>query len=181
MSILPARLKPDDAEGAEQPKQCANLKLPLANDVAFLGKKGEREERGEDDRCPSNNGEDARAHVKERDDLSDLVDDIWQTGDQAKTDGADVDLWSAPKLKQNERDNGETGDRVTVEVLRPWIVEAIAYPRESRRVLRSTRLNVAWQSDFRRSEVRAALALDWHKFAGLRSLNCSTIKERGEP
>ena len=125
MSILSVRLKPDDAEGAEQSEQRSELKLPLANDVAFLGKKGEREECGKNDRCPSNNGEDARAHIKERDDLSDLVDDIWQTGDQAKTDGADVDLRSAPKLKQNERDNGETGDRVTIEVLRPWIVEAI--------------------------------------------------------
>ena len=49
MSILRAiaGLKPDDTESAEQTEQGANLKLPLANDVAFLRKKREREQGSE--------------------------------------------------------------------------------------------------------------------------------------
>ena len=34
-----AGLKPDDSKRADQSEQCADLKLPLANDMAFLGKK----------------------------------------------------------------------------------------------------------------------------------------------
>src|SRR5437870_144453 len=45
--FLPVRLKPDHAERAEQSKQRSKLKLPLANDVALLRKKCEREQGGE--------------------------------------------------------------------------------------------------------------------------------------
>src|SRR5439155_1443879 len=80
-------------------KRRSELKLPLANQVAFLGKKGEREQRRKNYRCQREDGVDAWSHVKQSDDLSDLVDNIWQTRNQAKADGPHVDLRSAPKLK----------------------------------------------------------------------------------
>ena len=117
MSILPVRLKPDHAESAEQSKEGSKLKLPLANDVTFLRKKGEGEERGENDRRPRDDGVNTRSHVKKRDHLGNLVDDVGQTGNQAEPDRADVDPRFAPKLKQDERDDGETGDGVAVKIL----------------------------------------------------------------
>jgi hypothetical protein len=133
MSILTIRLKPDHPEGAEQSEQRSELKLPLTNDVAFLRKKGEGEERGENYRCAPDDGVDSRPHVKQCGDLSDLVNDVGQTRNQAKTDGAEVDPGTAPKLKQDERDNGETGDSVTVKILRPGIVETVEVKQEKRR------------------------------------------------
>src|SRR4029077_10930275 len=118
VSILAVRLKPDNAEHAKQPKQRSDLKLPLANQVAFLGKKGEREQRRKNYRCPREDGVDARPHVKQRDDLSDLVDNIWQTRNRAKPDGAHIDLRPSQKLKQDERDDAGTGHAVTVKILR---------------------------------------------------------------
>src|SRR5438105_3626532 len=49
MSILSARLEPNHTERADQAENCAGLKLPLTDDVTFLRKKSEREQRGEDD------------------------------------------------------------------------------------------------------------------------------------
>jgi hypothetical protein len=62
-----------------------------------------------------------------------LVNDIGQAGDQAKADRADVDLGSAPKLEQDERDDGQTGHRVSIKILRPRIVKAIQVKLEQRR------------------------------------------------
>ena len=97
----------------------------MADDISFLRKKREREERGKDHRCPGEDGIDARPHVKQCHDLRYLMNDVRQTGNQAKTDGANVDLGAAAKLKQDERDDSETGHGVAVEILRPRIVETV--------------------------------------------------------
>jgi len=125
MSIFTIRLKPDHAECAEQSEQRSELKLPLANDVALLRKKREGEERGENHRRACEDGVDTGTHVKQSDDLSDLVDDVWNAGNQAKSDGADVDPGSPAKLKQDERDDGQAGDGVAIKILRPRIVETV--------------------------------------------------------
>ena len=128
MSILAIRLKPDDTECAEQSEQRSELELPLANDVAFLGKKGEGKQCGENHGCAGNDSVDTGSHVKERDGLGYLVDDVRYTGNQAEPDGANIDLSrlrGTAKLKQNERDNCETGDAVAVKILRPGIVETV--------------------------------------------------------
>jgi len=65
------------------------------------------------------------------------MNDVRQTGNQAKTDGANVDLGAAAKLKQ---DDGS--DQMAT------VAKTAAYPLESCRVLRSMRLIVAWRRDF---------------------------------
>ena len=99
MSILTVGLEPNYAKRADQTEQCAKLKLPLPDDRSFLGKKCEREQGGEDNGRANENRVDARPHIKERDHLRDLMNDVRQTRNQAKADRADVDLWSTPKLK----------------------------------------------------------------------------------
>src|ERR1700730_2733535 len=43
MSIVSAGLEPDYAERADQPKESADLELPLSDDMALFRKKSERE------------------------------------------------------------------------------------------------------------------------------------------
>ena len=125
MSIFAAGLKPDDAECADQSKKCSDLKPPLSDYEAFFREKYEREESGEDDGRAPEDRVDAGADIKKRDDLGDLVNDIWKTWYQTERDRADVDLGSTAELKKNERNNGEAGDEITVKILRPRIVETI--------------------------------------------------------
>src|SRR5207244_4348530 len=87
-----AGLKPDDAESAEQAEHGADLKLPLANDVAFLRKKCEREQGSENYGRAIEDRVDAGAHVEERNDLCDLMDDIGNARNEAKAERIDVDL-----------------------------------------------------------------------------------------
>ena len=132
MSILAVRLEPNYAEGADETEQCTKLKLPLPDHRSFLRKKREGEERGEDNRRANENRIRTRAHIKQRHHLRDLMNDIWQTGDQTKPNRADVDPRASAKFKNNEWDDGETGDGVSVEILRPRIVEAIQIELEQR-------------------------------------------------
>ena len=125
MSIFAAGLKPDDAECADQSKKCSDLKPPLSDYEAFFREKYEREESGEDDGRAAEDRVNAGADIKKRDDLGDLVNDIWKTRYQTERDRADVDLGSTAELKKNERNNGEAGDEITVKILRPRIVETI--------------------------------------------------------
>jgi hypothetical protein len=133
MPILAVGLKPNDAECADQTEQRADLKLPLPDHGAFLGKNCEREQGAEDDRRANENRVNAGAHVKQSDDLCDLVNDIRQAGNQAERDRADVDLGSATKLNKDKRNDCETGNQVAVKILRPRIVKAIEIKLKERR------------------------------------------------
>ena len=132
MSIFAVRLEPDDAEGADQPEERADLKLPLPNYEALFGKKYEGEQRGEDDGGTNENRVNAGSHVKERDDLRDLMNDVRQARNETGGDRTNIDLWTAAELKKDEGNDCETGGGVSVEVLRPGIVEAIEIELEER-------------------------------------------------
>ncbi len=82
-AALSARLKPKDADGADQAEQGSDLKLPLADDPALLREKDQGQQRGDDDGGTDENRENARAHVKERNGLRDLMDDVWERRDEA--------------------------------------------------------------------------------------------------
>ena len=59
--------------------------------TAFLGKKREREQCGEDDRRANENRINAGAHVEQSHHLRDLMDDVRQTGDKTQPNGAQVE------------------------------------------------------------------------------------------
>src|SRR4029077_8709356 len=109
------------------------LKLPLADYVAFLWKEGEREQRAEDERGANENRVDAGPHIKQGDDLCDLMNNVWQTRNQTESDRADIDLRTTTELKQDERNDGQAGDGVAVKILRPRIIEAIQIKLKERR------------------------------------------------
>ncbi len=118
-----ARLKKKDADGAEYSEQGADLKLPLAQNLAFFWKHDEREQSGDDDGEASEDGIDAGADVFEREHLGDLMDDVRHSGQEAKSEGAAIEARSAAfEAKNDEGSDGETGDAVTVKILRPDIV-----------------------------------------------------------
>ncbi len=79
VSILTVGLKPNYTESAGQTEQCAELKLPLPNHFAFFRKKHECEHGAEDDRRSNENRVNTGTHVKQGDDLGDLMNDIRQT------------------------------------------------------------------------------------------------------
>ena len=83
-AVFPTRLKPKDANRAEQTQECADLKLPLANDPAFFGKKGQGEQSSDDDRRTGEDGIDARTHVGESKYLCDLMDNVWERWNKAR-------------------------------------------------------------------------------------------------
>ena len=121
-----ARLKPKDADRADQAEKGADLKLPLANDPALFREKDQREERGDDDGGADEDRENARAHVKEGDGLRDLMDDVWERRDEAgEQNGAIKPRSAAPEAIKHERQDGEAGDGIAVKILRPGIVEAV--------------------------------------------------------
>src|SRR5205085_7852981 len=126
-------LKPNDTERTNQPEQCAGLKLPLANDRAFLGEKGERKKGGEDDRRTDENRVNTGPDIEQSDNLRDLVNDVGQTRNEAGAQRAKIQLRTAIKLKQGEWNDCEAGDRVTVKFLRPRIVKSIQIKQEKRR------------------------------------------------
>jgi len=129
-----AGLKPDDTESAEQTEQGADLKLPLANDVAFLRKKCEREQGSENYRRAIEDRVNAGAHVEERNDLCDLMDDIGNARDEAKAERVDVDLGaSATHAVEDKWCDGKAGDGVTVEILRERLVVADQVELKERR------------------------------------------------
>jgi Flp pilus assembly protein TadD len=197
VSILPVGLIPNHTERAGQPEKRAGLELPLADHVAFFWKEREREQRAEDDGRANENRVNAGAHIKQSDDLRDLMDDIWQTRNQTERDRADVDLRTTAELKQNDRNDGEAGDGVAIEILRPRIVEAIQVKlkergqrpnadgsedgavsarKPARVFIHGEAILLPMQSGFNRSEVRAARALDGHKLARLYGRDRSKIE-----
>ena len=117
------RLKPKDANGAEQSQQGADLKLPLPKNVALFWKENEREQRGHNHRRTGENGVNAGADVKKGDRLSDLMDDVWDGWDQAEGERAKIEPRSAaPGAKGDKGCDRDAGDAVAVKILRPNIV-----------------------------------------------------------
>ena len=62
--------------------------------------------------------------MEEGDGLGDLMDDVWERGDEARKEYAAVEA-RAVATKIDERQDGEAADGITVEVLRPRIVESV--------------------------------------------------------
>jgi len=123
MPALLGCLEPEDSEGADKAKDCARLKLPLPDDVAFFREKDQGKQSGEDDRCARENGICAGPHVKEGQHLGDLVNDVWDTGHEANGDGMYIDPRSAATgTVHDERHDGDAGDRVAIKVLCPGVV-----------------------------------------------------------
>lgn len=122
-SRFPSFLKTDDADRADQPEDGPDLKLPLADDPSFLREKDEREQCGEDNRGAAEDGVDAGPHVKKRDRLGDLVDDVRQRRDEADEKKSGVQTRSAfPKAMEDKGQHGEEAHQVTVKILRPRVV-----------------------------------------------------------
>ena len=64
--------------------------------------------------------------MEEGDGLGDLMDDIWERGDEARQEYAAIESRTvARRTEIHEWQNGEAADRIAVEVLRPRIVEAV--------------------------------------------------------
>src|SRR6266478_7797405 len=106
MSILRASLKPDYPESAHKAKQRADLELRLADHIAFFRKKDEGKECGEDDGRARKDRINARAHVKERHHLCDLVNDIRNARYKTNGNCLHVDLRSTTtdSTKEERRD-----------------------------------------------------------------------------
>src|SRR6266581_4845009 len=89
------RLKPDDAECADQSEQGAKLELPLPDNDAFLWKECQRQKGSENDRSPSENRIDAGPNIEKRHHLGDLMDHVWQAWQQTKFHRMHIDAWAA--------------------------------------------------------------------------------------
>lgn len=132
--ILPANLEPDYPKSAGEPEQRADLEPPLANDVAFLWKKNEGKERGEDNRRAPKDGVNARAHVKQSEHLCDLMHDVWDARSETNSNGVPVDLQlTSPEPTQDKRRDCQTGDEIAIKILRPDVIIAIEKELEERR------------------------------------------------
>src|SRR4029077_7692004 len=122
------------ADCAEQSQQRPELKLPLANDPAFLGEKNEREERGHNDRGPNENGVNTGAHVMEREHLSDLVDNVWQSRQQTNAEHIPAEARTATtKASKRKGQNGETRQGIAIKILRKRIIITAEVKLEERR------------------------------------------------
>lgn len=125
MSGVGARLKPKYADGTKQSQQGADLKLPLAQDVALFRKENEREQRGHNYRRASEDGVNAGTDIKKCNRLSDLMDNVWNRRNQTKDEGAKIEArCGAANAEGDEGRDGNTGNAIAIEILRPNIVIA---------------------------------------------------------
>ena len=133
MSRIPARLKPKDADGAEQSEEGADLELPLLDDPTLFREKNEREESGHDDGGTNEDRVDARSHVIERNHLSDLVNHVRQRRQETDAEDVPVETRSAAlKSIKGEGKNSQKRDRITIKILREGIVESVEIELEKR-------------------------------------------------
>ena len=95
----------------------------MPENVPFFRKENEREQSGHDYRRAGENRVNPGTNIKERDRLGDLMDHVRERGDQAEGKRAQIEQGcAAPDAEGDERCDGEAGDAVAVEVLRPNIV-----------------------------------------------------------
>lgn len=134
MSILRAGLKPDYSESSDKAEQRADLELRLPDHVPLFWKKHEREQCGEDHGGARKDRINARAHVKERHHLGDLVNDVWNAWQETNGNRLHVDLRSATTSStQEKRHDCQARDRVAIKILRPDVVIAIEEELKERR------------------------------------------------
>ena len=95
----------------------------MPENVPLFRKENKSEQCGHDYRRTRENRVGAGTDVEKRDRLGDLMDHVRERRDQAQGKRAQVEPGSAaPDVESDERCDGETGDAVAVEVLRPNIV-----------------------------------------------------------
>jgi len=100
------------------------LKLPLPKNVALFRKENERKQSSHDYRRTGEDGVNAWTDVNKGDRLSDLMDDVWDCGDQAENERAKIEPRpaSSPNTKSDEGGDRNTGNAVAVKILRPNII-----------------------------------------------------------
>jgi hypothetical protein len=102
------------------------LELPLSKNVALFRKENKRKQSSHDHGRTGEDGVNAWTDVKKGDRLSDLMDDVWDCRDQAENERAKIEprSTSSPNAKSDEGGDRNTGNAVTVKILRPDIVVA---------------------------------------------------------
>ena len=102
--------------------------------MALFGKKREREQRGENHRGARKDRVHTRAHVKKGDYLGDLVDHVRKTGSETYHHRAPIEpRGTALAPVDQQRRNGETSNKISIEILCPRIVITVQVVLKKRR------------------------------------------------
>jgi len=71
--------------------------------------------------------------MEESDRLSDLMNGIWERGDEASEERTAIEVSKLSPPIEHERQDGEAGNGISIEILRPGIVELVEIVLEKRR------------------------------------------------
>src|SRR5260370_38549788 len=101
----------------------AQSKLRVSDYMALFGKKGEREQRCENHGGASEDRINARAHVKQCDNLGDLMHGVGHARSETDQNGAPIEARATQLHPINDewRDR-QASDRIPIKILRPRII-----------------------------------------------------------
>ena len=122
-----------NTDRAHETEKCSDLELPLPDNPPLFWKKDQGKQGGDDDGRTDEDGIDGRSHMEESDRLGDLMNGIWDRGDEAGEERTAIEVSQLPPPIEHERQDGEAGNGISIEILCPRIVELVEIVLEKRR------------------------------------------------